>query len=698
MKPNLTIIDTTSGILDLIFHLRDKEYVAFDTETTGLDKGSTIIGFSICAEANEAFYVILHKWIPELSMLTPTTIDKEAVLDLLDSLRGKSLLMHNGVFDCAMVEDNFKISLVESLHTDTMIAAHLTNENRRVGLKELAKEYFGEDSTQEQEEMKKSVIASGGEWSAKNKEMYKAEPIILGTYGAKDALLTFKLFWILLEELVKEGLEDFFYVDESMPLLRGPTYQLNTMGLKVDQQAMTTLKKTLEAECMEAKDFIYAEIGKYIEEKYPGTNKKNKFNISASQQLSWLLFGKLELEFGNLTDAGKDICKTLGLRLPYTQSAKREFIALCQRATGNISSPEAVVNGKKVNAKKVKEPWAYIKCDKKILSKLAPKYKWIQRLLEYQRKTKILTTYIKGIEQRTQYGIIRPSFLQHGTTSGRYSSRNPNFQNLPRDDKRIKACIVPRPGKCFVGADYSQLEPRVFAYCSKDERLLNSFKNKEDFYSVVGIEVYGKFDCTPFKEGANSFGEKHPKLRQDAKTFTLASTYGATGFQLSPMMGKPSDAAQEDINNYFEAFPSVRQMMLDSHNMAKTKGYVDNIFGRKRRMPDAMKINRMYGKVDHSDLPYEARNILNLAVNHQIQSTGASIINRAMIAFCNAVKEAGIDAKLVVQVHDSLVVECNESDANDVYTLLQHCMENTVHFETIELEAKPQIGKTLAEV
>src|SRR5579863_2628419 len=357
------------------------------------------------------------------------------------------------------------------------------------------------------------------------------------------------------------------------------------------------------------------------------------------------------------------------------------------------------VGKKTIPAKKIREPWAYIACDKNTLKKFSHKYKWIEKLLEYQRKMKILNTYVTGIEERMQYGVIQPSFLQHGTSSGRYSSRNPNFQNLPRDDKRIKACIVARPGKVYVGADYSQLEPRVFAYTSKDERLLKSFDGTSDFYSVTGMEVYDKLECVPLKEGPdNAFGVKYPKLRQDAKVFTLAATYGATGHQLAPLMGKTPDQAQEDINAYFEKFPAVADMMRESHAMAKRDGQVVNIFGRPRRIPEAKRINKLYGGVPHADLPYDARKLLNLSVNHRIQSTAASIVNRAMIRLWTDMKEQNLSAKIVLQVHDSIVVECDSQDAEIISFLLQSAMENTTMLEGIELEAQPKIGGNLSKV
>src|SRR6185369_9480654 len=119
-------------------------------------------------------------------------------------------------------------------------------------------------------------------------------------------------------------------------------------------------------------------------------------------------------------------------------------------------------------------PWGYIACDKATLKKIAPKHKWVASLLQYQQKNKLLNTYIKGTEERIHYGVVTSSYLQHGTMTGRYASRNPNLQNLPRDDQRIKGCFVARPGKSFVSADFSQLEPRVFSYYSGDKHLMES--------------------------------------------------------------------------------------------------------------------------------------------------------------------------------------------------------------------------------
>lgn len=698
MKPQLIVIDSPEDIDTLTQYLADKEFIAYDCETTGLTTRHEVIGFSVCAEEGKAYYVVLAKWNKAENKLAYIQYNLERSRILIQSLVGKNLIAHNAVFDCMMAEAYFKVRLIDSIHTDTMILAHLLDENRRVGLKELGYTLFGESSTEEQKEMRASVSANGGLLTKDHYEMFKADSELLGRYGAKDAWLTYKLFIALVPDLYEQGLDSFFYDEESMPLLRGPTYDLNTTGLQTDLKALTTLKKTLQAECLEAKDFIYQEIAAHIKDKYPGTKKANTFNIGASQQLSWLVFGKLGLEFGTLTKGGKTVCKELGLKLPYTYAAKKSFIATCEIRKDEVWQPEAKVNGKLVRSKKVKDPWAYIACDKETLKKLAPKHKWIQRLLEYQRKTKLLNTYVEGIEERVQYGVLHPSFLQHGTVTGRYSSRNPNLQNLPREDQRVKDCFVARQGKVFVSADYSQLEPRVFAYYSKDQRLMSAFNGETDFYSVVGMEVYAKYDCTPQKDGSDeAFGVKYKRFRDLSKVIALASAYGATPAKLATTTGKSIEDTSNDMETYFERFPGVKTMMLDAHTLVKEHGYVTNIFGRKRRIPEAKRITKLYGRIAHEDLPYDARKLLNMACNQRIQGTGASLINRAAIKLYSDLKELNIKAKLVSQIHDELVVECDVQDAENISLLLQNAMENTNLLEGVPLEAIPRISNTLSK-
>lgn len=697
----LKIIRTLVELEDLVSYLKDKEFIAFDTETTGVEKDSQIIGYSVCAEVDPAigYYVINSYWDKQQQKLIMTEA-AGAAKSFMGCLVGKSLIMQNSPFDCAMVKNNYGVDLMPSVHTDTLILGHLLNENRANGLKERGVELFGEDARKEQAEMKASVLANGGQLTKACYELYKADADLIAKYGAKDAILTLRVFYNDIPELFEQGLDKFFYEEESMPLLRGPTYDLNTTGLRVDPERLQDLRRILEAEILDAKAYIHREIEPYVKAKYPGTGKTNHFNIAASKQLAWLLFFKLNEPFHTLTKGGKELCKELGLKLPYTLGAKRDFINACIDAKGRQYG-KASATGRR---KKVGDPWNYIACGKDTLKKYSEKYKWVARLLDYAKATKLLSTYVEGIQSKMRYNVIRPSFLQHGTTSGRYSSRHPNFQNLPRDDKRVKHCIVAREGMAFVGADYSQLEPRVFASVSQDKTLMECFAKGEDFYSVVGAPIWEKSGLSLYKNDANSFAKKHPDLRDKAKVVALATPYGRTAAQQADQMGISIDESQDLINRYFEAYPKVELMMLESHELAKTHGVVYNLYGRPRRIPEAKEIRKIYGNSLHSELPYAARTLLNLAMNHRVQSSGASIMNRAAIAVWHKLQEKGQQdprwkkAKIVLQVHDELILEVPEIFAEEAASILKECMETTTTLPGVELQAEPKIAKTLADL
>jgi len=714
VSERIVVVRNWEALETLRLYLEDKDYIAFDTETTGLSKEDTIIGYSICADPEVAFYVCLAFWDAKKGSLIDTELLKgSSTKFFLSSLVGKSLVMHNATFDCMMVDNNYGIDLMPSVHTDTMILAHLLDENRRVGLKELATAIYGEDSRKEQLEMKESVYANGGVLTQDKYELYKADSELMAHYGAKDAILTLKLFYHLVPQLYEQRLDKFFYEEESMPLLRGPTYDLNRTGLRVDTAKLEKLRQELSAECLEAKAFILKETWPSVKDKYPGTGKTNHFNIGANKQLSWLLYDKLGNDFHSLTDEGRVVCDALSIKIPYYPAAKRAWIATIKANKDRVYKPAKInpKTGKLGRPGKVGDPWNYIACGKEALGKLKGKYRWVEKLLEYKKAEKILTTYVEGIQKGTQYGIIHPSFLQHGTKSGRYSSRLPNFQNLPRDDKRVKACIISRPGKVFVGADYSQLEPRVFASFSRDERLLKCFSDGDDFYSVVGAYVFGKTDCTLKKDDSpNSFPVKYKKLRDLSKVIALATPYGTTAPQMSReielKVGRVTsmNEAQEIIDDYFTSYPSVKRLMLDSHEAAKRDGAVYNLFGRPRRLPEARLIPAVYGKTSHGKLPKAARNILNMAMNTPIQSTGASLINRAAIRFKQLCKELYSeypllkDVALVMQVHDELIAECREEVADIVAAIMKTAMEDTNELPGVALIANPVIASNLADL
>lgn len=702
MNENLRVLRTNAEVEELKHYLLDKEVVAWDTETDGLGRDSLIIGYSLCAEPGVAFYVVTREWLVEEQRLGALET-LESAPEVMQILLTKQLVAHNAGFDVARVIDNYSIDLMPAIVCDTMIAAHLLDENRRCGLKELGVAYYGASAKQEQIEMKASVERNGGQLTKGCFELFKADSELIGKYACKDALLTYNLFYEFVQELIDEDLADFFFKDESMPLLRGPTHELNRTGLKVDLNRLASLKKELEIDIAGYTASVHHEIAPWIKEKYPGTSAAKTFNINSGGQLAWLLFDKLEHPFIKLSDTGKELATALGVGYIRNNADRDHFIKTVMDCKGSVWREAGKVWDKakrKYKGKaKVRDYWNYLSTDKSVLNTFAKRYVWVETLLKWKADLKLLGTYVGGIEEGVRYGVIYPSFLQHGTTSGRYSSRSPNYQNLPRSDKRVKSCMVARPGKVFIGADYSQLEPRVFASVSGDEKLMACFASGEDFYSVVGAPIHGKTGLSLVKDDPDSFAKKYPNLRDGAKVLALATPYGRTARQQAAAMGIEVAESERLIKAYFTAYPKVELMMLESHALAKRDGQVVSLFGRPRRIPDAKLIVEHFGDAEHKDLPYEARGLLNLAMNHRVQSTAASIMNRASIAFYDKVRVAGIvGCHIVLQIHDELVAECFEGDAPQVSAILKDAMENTVTLPGVALKADPKIGRDLAEL
>lgn len=206
------------------------------------------------------------------------------------------------------------------------------------------------------------------------------------------------------------------------------------------------------------------------------------------------------------------------------------------------------------------------------------------------------------------------------------------------------------------------------------------------------------------KDEHGSFAKVHPDLRDKSKVIGLATPYGRTARQQASVMGISTEESQRLIDRYFEAYPDVETMMLDSHKMAIENGVVYTLYGRPRRIPEAKSIPHIYGKTKHKDLPYAARTLLNLAMNHRVQGTGASIMNRAAIAVWKIANELALEdplwaeVKIVMQVHDELILEGPVELTEAMKTVLKHGMEETVILPGVDLIAEPKAAYNLADL
>lgn len=297
----------------------------------------------------------------------------------------------------------------------------------------------------------------------------------------------------------------------------------------------------------------------------------------------------------------------------------------------------------------------------------------IPLILEHRELQKIISTYGASLlEHVKEDGRIHARFLQHGTTTGRFSSANPNMQNIPASGdwgKAVRHAFVAKPGYKFVGCDYSQIELRVLAILSKDKTLIDTFIRGDDIHTSVAMAVFNVA-----KE------EVTPDMRRSAKVINFGIIYGMGVQALQKNLGTTKEKAQTFYDEYFEAFPTIRTYLESVKESARALGYTQTLFGRRRYFPT---INSGPGFLR----AFAER----MATNAPIQGSAADIIKLAILAVNNNLKEKGYikDAHLVLQVHDELVYEVKEEIVEEVKTCIVDSMERVLDMFPPEHEIPP---------
>lgn len=311
-----------------------------------------------------------------------------------------------------------------------------------------------------------------------------------------------------------------------------------------------------------------------------------------------------------------------------------------------------------------------------VLEPLSDVHPIVSKILEYRKVSKLLGTYVDGLRPLVHHGLVHTTFNQTLTSTGRLSSSDPNLQNIPiRDDigKEIRRLFKPKYG-VFVGADYSQIELRVLAALSLDENLLQSFKNGVDIHSKVASEIMG----IPV-ELVNS------DMRHMAKAVNFGIIYGISDFGLSQNTKISLKKAREYIQLYFERFPKIKAFLDGSIEQARTSGYVTTITGRRRQIPEIKSANynlRTFGE--------------RAAMNMPLQGSAADIVKIAMLKVDKALQENNLKSKIVLQIHDEIIVDCYPEEAEAVKAIVKEQMENAVDL-ACPLVAETEEGKTLYE-
>jgi DNA polymerase-1 len=340
--------------------------------------------------------------------------------------------------------------------------------------------------------------------------------------------------------------------------------------------------------------------------------------------------------------------------------------------------------------------------DEEFLEHMAQKYTWAQDLIYYNKLNKVKSTYYSRLLDEVEDGIFYPSFQQHRTVSGRYAS---DLQQLPRPLESghpllikytnvIREFILPKQDK-LISADYEQLEPTTFAHVSGDKGLQNIFNSNLDFYSEIAIRTERLKDVSSDKKAENYLGKLNKSLRQKAKAYSLGIAYGMTDYKLGLDLGIEQKEAERLINDYFRAFPDLHKWIVKSHDTAITYGAIKCQSGRIRHLEDARRIYSNYGASIKNSLTLYSlygqnhevytkvkedrkifKNLLNNAVNFQIQGLAASIVNRAAIAIVKLFAQLGIKAHIIAQIHDELVFDVSEKDCQKACEIIKNCMQS----------------------
>lgn len=388
--------------------------------------------------------------------------------------------------------------------------------------------------------------------------------------------------------------------------------------------------------------------------------------LAEMERAGFLVDRKALADFGESLTAGID-----ALQRGIWELAGHEFNINSPKQLGEVLFDELMLPA----GKKTKTGWS---TNADILEKLIGKHPIIGDILEYRMLTKLKSTYADGLlKVISTDGRIHTNFRMTVTATGRLSSTEPNLQNIPVRRElgaQIRRMFVAAPGCVLVDADYSQIELRLLAHISGDETMQNAFKSGEDIHAVTASQVFGL-----------PLAEVTPAQRSSAKAVNFGIVYGISAFSLAQDIKVSPAEARAYIDAYMQKYHGVREYMDRVIAEAKERGYVETLFGRRRPVPELKASNfntRSFGE--------------RVARNMPIQGTAADIIKLAMVNVRRRLRAEGLEARLILQVHDELIAECPEREAERVAALLEEEMERAVTL-SVPLTAEAHSGHSWAE-
>jgi DNA polymerase-1 len=431
-------------------------------------------------------------------------------------------------------------------------------------------------------------------------------------YAVEDADVTFQLKEHFEKELGEANTQKLF--DEiEVPLLR-VLAAMELEGINLDKDFLKNLSKQLDKDILQLEKNIYEEAGE-------------TFNIASPKQLGEILFGKMKL----------------------------------------IDKPKKTKTGQYSTAEDV-------------LSYLAKDHKIIRDVLEYRGLAKLKSTYVDALPEQVEKttGRVHTDYMQTVAATGRLSSNNPNLQNIPIRTERgreVRKAFIPRNDDfVLMAADYSQIELRIIAALSKEDNMIEAFKNGEDIHASTASKVFN----VPLNEVTR-------EQRSNAKTVNFGIIYGVSAFGLSNQTDLSRGEAKDLIETYYKTYPKLRNYISEQIDFARENGYVQTVLGRRRYLKDINGSNQVVrGAAERN------------AVNAPIQGSAADIIKIAMINIHKKLEEENYNSKMLLQVHDELVFDAYKPELEKLKTMVKHEMENAYKL-TVPLDVDLGVGDNWLE-
>jgi len=595
---NYELVTTEAALEAWIARARAQGFVAFDTETTGLDPlKAELVGVSLATAPGQACYIpIKHDAGPAQGSLLleapaatgPVLLPRPVTLAKLAPLLADPSVLkigHNIKYDMrVMAQAGLSIAAFD----DTMLLSYVLDGASHGHSMDVLAELHLNHQTVKYEE----VCGTG-----KNQITFDRVPLdkALG-YAAEDADITLRLHQILKARLLAERMVTVYETLERplVPVLA----TMEDTGIKVDSQILMGLSGEFGARMTELEADIQKLAGR-------------EFNVASPQQLGKVLFEDLGLPGGKKTKTG-------------------------QWGTGADALEELAAQGHDLPA----------------------------RVLDWRQLAKLKGTYTDSLvaQVNPRSGRVHTSFAQALTTTGRLSSSDPNLQNIPvrsEEGRKIRHAFVAEPGTVLLSADYSQIELRLVAHVAAIEGLKQAFHQGADIHAITASQVFG----VPV-DGMD------PMLRRRAKAINFGIIYGISAFGLAQQLGISNGEAKSYIDAYFTRYPEIRDFMERTKEEARTHGFVRTPFGRKVFTPGIKDKNgamRAFAE--------------RAAINGPIQGGAADIIKRAMVRLPQALVDSGLSARLLLQVHDELILEVPEAEKDATRQVVRRIMEGAAQLD-----------------